>query len=141
MAAKPLGIRLNNPMNVERTGQKWLGLAKVQGHPRFFTFIDPWHGIRCGARILTNYQKLYGLDTVRSLITRWAPPVENATSFYITHVGKGVGVGIDTRLDLSDLKTLYRLCQVMVLHENGEQPFAPELIRSACLSALGRKSA
>lgn len=137
----PRGIRLNNPGNVERTGQRWQGLHAVQSDPRFFRFIAPFWGLRCAGRILLTYQRQYGLRTPRALISRWAPPEENETSFYIVHVAKGSGVGIDTTVDFErDVPVLCAFVTTIVKHENGQQPYSAELIRSACLSALGRKA-
>lgn len=136
----PRGIRNGNPGNLRRSGIRWIGLAKVQSDPEFCVFTDAYFGLRACARVLLTYQRAHGLRTVRTIIARYAPPVENETSFYIVAVAKKLGVHMDKLIDLTDVDTLAAFVTSIVKHENGQQPYSAELIRSACLSALGRKA-
>lgn len=118
------GLRNNNPGNI-RHGAKWQGLAK--GHdPSFATFKSPEYGIRAMAKVLLNYQKLYGINTVAGLIDRWAPPVENDTGSYINAVARSVGVGANQPIVVAD--HLLPLVKAIVHHENGIQPYSDALI-------------
>lgn len=80
----PRGIRNNNPGNI-RWGSDWKGLKKdgKQQDPSFCVFETPEYGIRALAKLLQNYQLLYGLNTPRKIINRYAPPTENETVSYI----------------------------------------------------------
>ncbi len=85
----PRGIRNHNPGNI-RWQDEWLGLKKdgKQQDPSFCVFISPVCGIRALAKVLKNYQRLYGLNTPRKIISRYAPPNENQTLAYINSVAK-----------------------------------------------------
>jgi len=84
----PRGIRNHNPGNIRRSADPWQGLAKDQNDDAFFQFAEPKWGIRALARVLISYQDRHGLRTVRGIVSRWAPPVENKTSSYIDHVAR-----------------------------------------------------
>lgn len=123
MIDTPRGIRNNNPGNIRRSGDPWQGLAKDQNDAEFFTFAAPKWGIRALARVLISYQDKHGLRTVRTIISRWAPPVENKTSNYIDHVARRLGVGADDVLDVHDYRILKGLVEAIIAHENGQQPY------------------
>ncbi len=116
MARQPRGIRNNNPGNI-RHGSNWQGLAAEQPDSDFCTFTEPVWGLRALAKLLLTYQRKYGLNTLRGIITRYAPAVENDTSGYIDHVARRLGVEPDSTLDVS--AHLEGLMQAIVAHENG----------------------
>lgn len=128
---EPRGIRNNNPGNIENNGVQWQGLSPNQTDSRFYQFKAPVWGIRAMARLLQNYQKLYGLNTVAGIIDRWAPSVENDTSSYVQAVAKDMGVLDVTPLDLSNTETLAALVKAVIYHENGKQPYSDNLINEA----------
>lgn len=55
---------------------------------------------------MKNYQKIYGLDTPRKIISRYAPPNENQTLAYIQSVSTQLGITPDGKVDLSEIGTL-----------------------------------
>lgn len=80
----PRGIRNNNPGNI-RHGANWLGL-NTNGQDidsSFCVFTAPVYGIRALAKVLINYKRIHGLNTVRQIVSRYAPPNENQTTAYI----------------------------------------------------------
>src|SRR3546814_1742565 len=89
MAKLPRGIRNNNPGNLE-WGDPWQGLLepKKRTDKRFAQFEDPVMGIRAIARTLITYQDKYGIKTIEDAIHRWAPPNENDTLSYSSHVAR-----------------------------------------------------
>jgi hypothetical protein len=118
------GLRNNNPGNIRKSGDSWQGLASAQPDTAFFSFISMEYGIRALAVILKNYQRKYGLNTVRKMVTRWAPPAENDTTAYVNAVAKAVGVGADTPIDIAgggpnDGDLLLKLVRAIMRHENG----------------------
>lgn len=131
---QPRGIRNNNPGNIEYNGTQWQGLDNPPSDGRYCRFTDPVFGIRALARVLGNYQRLYGINTVRGIINRWAPPVENDTASYINHVARVLGVGPDDVINVHDHMT--QLVQVITLHENGQQPYADQQIVDGIRMAL-----
>lgn len=120
---KPRGIRNNNPLNIRISSDKWQGATGDDG--AFIQFDNPIKGIRAAARILKNYRDKYGLVSVASIVNRWAPPVENDTASYIKSVAKKVLVDANQPLSDSDYPNLIR---AMIYHENGQQPYAPDII-------------
>lgn len=99
----PRGIRNNNPGNI-RHGANWQGLnpnGKEIDH-YFCVFQTPVAGIRALAKVLINYKKLYGLNTVRQIISRYAPPNENQTTAYVQSVARQLGVLPDVVIDIEE---------------------------------------
>lgn len=117
----PRGIRNNNPGNVERGGDRWLGMSADQSADgRFIVFDTPDAGIRCLMRLLINYQERHGIRTLREAINRWAPPVENNSTAYVQHVSRLTGYDPDEPLDFLDREVNVALTRAIVRHENGE---------------------
>ncbi len=130
-----LGIRNNNPLNVRETSIDWLGELEHDrdGYEDFATAGD---GIRAGAKLLHNYYRFYGLDTVEGVISRWAPPSENPTREYIRNVARWLGVDAEARLDMASVDGLAPLVKAIIRQENGEQPYSDALIRASIRRAL-----
>lgn len=128
--AAPRGIRNNNPGNIRKSHEPWRGLmpAHEQTDPAFFRFSSPEWGIRAIAVILRTYQGKYKLGTVRALIKRWAPDVENDTEAYVQAVCTAVGVGPDEPIDLRDAGDMRGVVLAIIRHENGEQPYSMDVI-------------
>ena len=96
----PRGIRNNNPLNIRRTATQWQGLAKVQTDAAFCQFETLEWGWRAAFVLLarTYYRKL-GLQTIRAIIARWAPPADgNHTTTYIHNVSRLTGICPDEPL-------------------------------------------
>ena len=121
------GIRNNNPGNI-RHGDAWQGLAEQQTDSSFCVFRSPEYGIRALAKVLLNYEKKYGLNTVRKVISRYAPSMENDTESYIKSVAGQLGVDADEPITVRDKATLLVLVKAIIRHENGEQPYSNEIL-------------
>lgn len=119
------GIRNNNPGNI-RKGEKWKGLADEQTDSSFCIFVSPEYGIRALVKILLTYYKKYQLNTVKKIISRYAPPSENLTAAYIQSVANQLGVRSDEPLDVASPAVLMVLLRAIIRHENGEQPYSDE---------------
>jgi len=114
------GERNNNPGNIDRSSVVWQGMSADQSSDsRFIVFTDPVPGIRALAKVLLSYFRKYGLNTVRGIIDRWAPPSENNTGAYVNHVASVLGVGSDDLIDVTDAHTLEVLTRAIIEHENG----------------------
>jgi hypothetical protein len=124
------GIRNNNPGNLD-LGIEWDGLAPVQTDPRFCVFITPEYGIRALIIVLLNYQTKYGLRTIRSMITRWAPPNENDTEAYIKFVAGRVGVSPDTVIDLHDVHLCKPMVMAIIAQENSNFAYQDSVLTGA----------
>lgn len=126
----PRGLRNANPGNIRHSRTLWQGEAAVQADPDFVTFTAPEWGLRAIAKILLTYQR-NGLDTVRKIVGRWAPPVENDTTAYVVSVAQAVGVNPDAPLDLTNPGLMGAMIKAIVRHENGQQPFSDAQVTRA----------
>ena len=85
-------IRNCNPLNIRRGAARWQGMSKREDDPSFEQFESMAYGWRAAFILLgrTYYEK-YHLNTIRKIISRWAPECENNTKAYIYYVAKQVG--------------------------------------------------
>lgn len=123
------GLRNNNPGNIENNGIPWDGLSSRQTDSRFYQFESPEWGIRALGKILLNYQRHHGIDTVRGIVNRWAPPIENDTAAYVAAVARRVGVEPDEPINVA--RVLPALTAAIIKHENGIQPYSDGFIVSS----------
>lgn len=118
----PKGIRNNNPTNLEHTPKNpWQGLDKPPSDGRFCRFTDMAFGIRAAALNLIAYQDRHGLDTIRELVTRWAPHSENNVEAYVQTVCKVSGFLERQRLDLHDYADIKPVLKGMIRQEVGAE--------------------
>lgn len=135
----PRGIRNHNPGNIDRTGDKWQGMAADQSSDsRFVVFAAPQWGIRALVKVLLSYQRKHGIKTIRGIINRWAPPVENNTDAYVNQVAKACGVDPDDTIDIENKAVLRALVSAIIKHENGQQPYGAGVIDLGIDLALGK---
>jgi hypothetical protein len=105
--ALPRGLRNNNPGNLDFVGQA--GATKEAGPGgRFAVFQTLDDGIRALANQLQLYGKR-GIDTVRDIISKYAPKGENNTESYIQAIVKKLGVSADQHLNLGDREVVKQL--------------------------------
>ncbi|WP_338885392.1 structural protein [Xenorhabdus sp. TH1] len=124
------GIRNHNPGNI-RHGDKWQGLRDIQTDKSFCQFVAPEYGIRAMLKILRNYERKYGDNTIRQFISRWAPPNENDTESYIAYVCQSVGIASSAVVDVENVAMMSRLVKAVIQMENGQQPYSDEIIKQA----------
>lgn len=129
------GERNNNPMNIRQSDEVFQGEVNSDDLD-FKAFSDPVMGIRAGAKILLNYYRLHGLNTIASIISRWAPDSENNTTAYQSDVAARLGVGSDQPITLSDSFTLTAFATAIIWHENGECIYTLDQISQAINLAL-----
>ncbi len=121
----PRGIRNNNPGNIRLSKVVWQGQKQEpQQDLDFVEFISALYGLRALMKTLLTYHLKYGLDTVESLINRYAPPHENATDNYIYGVAKAMGVKRTDKVSLASKRVLLSLVRAIVVRENGPPPAA-----------------
>ena len=125
---QPRGIRNRNPGNIEKSDDKWEGLADPPDDGTFFVFDSAVYGIRAAAIILLNYQDEHGLRTLEEIVGRWAPASENDVDGYVEEVQHVSGLPLDTDLNLHDWQTMYDLLDAIIWEENGEQPYPPDVM-------------
>lgn len=136
----PRGVRNNNPGNIDRTSMSWQGedrsAAAIVREPRFCVFLTPQAGFRALAKTLLTYQRKHGLRTVKEIIGRWAPPVENNTGCYVLQVASALGVAPSEVIRLDNPVTLGRLATAIAKHENGGMYWRRDVIDVGVAEAL-----
>jgi hypothetical protein len=134
--ATPRGIRNKNPMNVRyNAANNWDGQSGKDS-ANFAQFESVHYGIRAGAKLLRNYQSMHGLNTIREILSRYAPTEENDTESYIQSVAQKMKVTPDSYLALSSDFVLIPLVQAIIKHENGVNPYTYEAVLKAVRAAI-----
>lgn len=142
MTDLPRGLRNNNPLNIRLGARLWPGEI-VGGDPAFRTFATMVDGIREGARLLLEYgPKMTAEDKtvcVATIVSRWAPAVENDVVAYAQDVAERLGVAMTQPLDLHDPAILAGMVRAMARHENGaiaDTVLDADLVRQGVAAAL-----
>lgn len=123
----PRGIRNNNPLNI-RIGNSWIGEVKNPTDNEFEQFVHVCYGLRAGFILLKRYINRYKLNTIKKIISRWAPGNENNTRSYINQVARGMNMEPDTPLLYEDQDTICTLVYEMVYVENGQHIKMAEIV-------------
>ena len=123
------GLRNNNLGNIRLGNTVWLGEIRPGQDNEFCHFRSMAYGYRALLKLLRSYSRLYGCDTIRSIITRWAPPVENHTEAYISHVCREMGNAYDEMyvIDRDSKEVMCKLAAAISLMENGVTPKMEEI--------------
>ena len=145
-ATNSRGHRNRNPGNLDfNPANKWQGQKGLgdewlpQDRRRFAAFESHEFGIRAMAVLLTTYYDRHNLKTVRGVINRWAPPVENNTSAYVNAVARHLGVTPDDEINLHTYEHMRPLVEAIITHELGGQPYAASVIDEGLRMAGIRK--
>ena len=120
----PRGIRNHNPLNIRRSKDQWKGLKAQQTDPAFCQFESLEYGWRAAFYLLTRtYYHKYRLYTIRSIISKWAPPIENKTDVYIANVSRLTGIQPDEPIGIpSEQPSRWiALGAAMAIQENGTE--------------------
>ena len=118
----PRGIRNNNPLNIRRSKDKWKGMRAVQSDAQFCQFESLEWGWRAAFWLLTRtYYHKYRLFTIRAIVQKWAPAIENNTKAYIANVSRLTGIDPDEPIGIpSDQPARWiALGTAMAIQENG----------------------
>ncbi len=126
----PRGLRNNNPLNIRHNrNNRWQGTYETQTDPEFVRFASMQFGIRAGFVIIRNYIK-QGHKDVASIISRWAPSVENNTETYIRHVCVMANLSPFQEIRFDDKTTMVDLVSAMIRVECG-RPVEQKIIEQA----------
>lgn len=77
----PRGMRNRNPGNIRRSATKYLGEVAPSRDAAFKQFETMAWGYRAMFVLLDSYSRK-GYRTIRQMISRYAPPIENHTKLY-----------------------------------------------------------
>lgn len=124
----PRGLRNNNPGNIRINGDLFQGEVRPSKDKLFKQFTTMAYGYWAMFKILSNYFKNYKLDTIRKMITRWAPQKENHTEAYIKAVSDYAGIPADDPINVNDREQMIRIVAGMSRVENGVEADMPDVI-------------
>lgn len=125
---KPRGYRNNNPGNVRINGDKFQGEVIPSQDKEFKQFESMAYGYRAIFKILRNYQVNYKLNTIRQMISRWAPENENDTANYISFVSERSGIPADDPIRTDNREMMIRIVAAMSKVENGQEAEMSDVI-------------
>lgn len=115
------GLVLNNPGNIVKSESWWRGQI-VSDDSRFVAFSDMRYGIRAVHKLLVNYQRLHGLETVAGIIGRYAPEFENPTGAYIKYVAQYARISPTEKIDLAtDVELRSVIVMAIINFEQGSK--------------------
>jgi hypothetical protein len=116
-------------LNIEKTkgGNPWQGEIVPSADSRFAQFTSAAYGYRAAFKLLNNYQRNYGLDTIRKMIYRWAPANENHTDNYVNVVSNRSGVPADSRITTTNRDVMVPIVAAMSFVENGVEAKMPDV--------------
>ena len=115
------GVRNNNPGNLKITKDLWVG--KIPLSLNTDGGMEQFKEVKFGIRamfidILGDIRK--GKNTLRKLISEYAPPFENNTIAYINVVSKKLNISPDKVIKDVDYLFLHQLGRAIIDHENGK---------------------
>lgn len=129
----PLNVR---PMTLPQTWQGQTAVDQNTGGP-FAVFGSRAEGWACAYNNLIAYQDIYGLRTIREIVSRWAPSSDNNDEVaYSAVLADLTGWTTGEVLDLHDAATLLNLGDAMAVMEGGRLPW-PAADRLAALVLVG----
>ena len=111
-------MRNRNPGNIRRSKTKYLGEIVPSRDAAFKQFETMAWGYRAMFVLLDSYSHK-GYRTIRQMISRYAPPIENHTENYIRCVAEWSGIGADELLDTQAGETMIPIVAAMSRVENG----------------------
>ena len=122
----PRGLANNNPLNIRKSTDVFQG-EKKSTDSEFKQFESMAYGYRAIFRTLLTYYRIYRLETIRQMITRWAPPKENKTDAYIKAVSDYAGIPADDHL-IFEREQMIRIVAGMSKVENGREADMADVI-------------
>lgn len=85
----------------------------------FQQYATPEEGIKAIDENLKAYGSKHKINTLRGVISRWAPPSENDTESYLNFVSQKTGLKPDEEIDLSNPTIRHIISGPIVLQEQG----------------------
>lgn len=118
------GYRNNNPVNIRIGSSKWAGKIYPSADKEFEQFRDLVHGYRAALVLLRGSGYINkGINTIRQIITKFAPKNENNTAGYIQRVSSLTGIDPDTVISRNDRDSLCKIVYAMSIVENDSNKY------------------
>ncbi|MGF0237597.1 hypothetical protein ACQR3P_01740 [Rhodococcus sp. IEGM1300] len=133
------GVRNRNPGNIDYSPtNQWQGQLKLDPaiEKRFARFDVPENGIRALGKVLLTYKRKHGLKTVKAIISRWAPSVENDTAAYVRAVEANTGTKPGAEIDLTSPTVMLGFVKAIIHHENAGYAYPDSVLAEGVRRAL-----
>ena len=114
-------IAKHNFFNIRAAQDVWQG--QVGQRRGFVEFQNEKMAVRAWLRLMRTYREKHGLDTIASIVTRFAPPSENNTQAYIRFCEAKTGKNRNTKLQSN--ADYCKLAEAMAFYETNTK--LPEL--------------
>lgn len=113
------GLRNCNPGNIRCSKTRYKGEKQRSRDSEFKEFESMAYGYRAMFVLLDTYSRRYGLCTIRQMLNRYAPPVENFTEGYIRFVSEKTGIAPDEIINTRAARDMVPVVAAMSQIENG----------------------
>ena len=123
------GYRNNNPCNIRISTDVFQGEVRPSGDKAFKQFETMAYGYRAAFKVLQTYINNYKCDTIRKIISRWAPANENHTENYIKVVSERSGIPENDTVYADNREMMIRIVAAMSFVENGREAEMSDVIR------------
>lgn len=121
------GIDNCNPGNIRLSKVFYRGEVQPSQDAAFKQFSSMEWGYRAMFVLLDTYARRYGLNTIRGMISRYAPPSENNTEAYIAAICEWTGIAADEMLDTRSRRDMVPIVVAMSRIENGLPALRPQV--------------
>lgn len=121
------GYRNFNPGNIRQSDVAYTGEVEPSKDPAFKQFRTMSYGYRAMFVLLHTYSVKYHLKTLRQMIERYAPPVENDTTEYVNFVSNRTKVADISTVDTMNERQMIPIVAAMARVENGSDPDMDEI--------------
>lgn len=113
------GLRNLNPGNIRLGSFRYKGEVARSSDRAFRQFESIEWGYRAMFVLLHTYARKYGCSTLRQMINRYAPPIENHTDNYIRRVAHSTHLSPDEEISTTDAAVMTAVVAAMSEVENG----------------------
>lgn len=121
------GLKNRNPGNIRLSGTRYRGEVVPSRDKVFKQFETMAWGYRAIFVLLHTYRVRHGCTTLRQMIARYAPPVENDTENYLRCVARWSGVDADEPLDTCSCAMMIPVVAAVSRMENGVAAVMPDV--------------
>lgn len=121
------GIDNCNPGNIRLSKVFYRGEVQPSQDAAFKQFSSMEWGYRAMFVLLDTYARRYGLNTIRGMISRYAPPSENNTEAYIAAICEWTGIAADEEVDTRSRRDMVPIVVAMSRIENGTPALRPQV--------------
>ena len=121
------GLDNCNPGNIRRSRVNYRGERHPSTDAAFKQFESMEWGYRAMFVLLDTYRLKHGLNTLQSMLNRYAPPSENNTTEYINFVSSRTKIADISQVDTRNEKQMIPIVAAMSKIENGISPTLSEI--------------